>query len=617
MGVLSQAALAAAPCGQHNFCSPRGIGFGATSRSGGVWGETGGTVKRRTWWIGALVLTAALMSARGAVADTTPVGELSLSPHNGLTDFSGVSIPVFQGDASGNYVVSSPQTGTITSWSFLSGGLPPGVHFVLRLLAPVDATGTSWRAVATSAPVAVTTASGTDAINGPFPVNIAIEAGDRIALEPTDNSSSPIEQGVNGQDGIRYFSTPFDDGSSATLAPGSAADSGQVVPIQATVQFAPSAGPPSNSVPPQITGTAVDAQTLTCHPGVWSVAGPFAFAWSENTEVARVIKHRVTVSHVITTIGTGPTVTLPDLPPGITTIDCSVSVANVAGSPTVAAPPVRVQPLRPALGRKVIVRIDSHETPSPNPTITPGVGAGGQNVCTSGRWVHYPTKYSYYWYASQAADPKQSVDPHPKVPGYGLVGKRQSLTISTDLEGHRIFCGVHASNAAGTSVLAHSNRYVVKATAPVNTGTPPIVGTVTAPAISAKSAIENPDALTGNDIFLGCGTGRWNRGDLTFHYQWLFDRDHPGQSPPGPLTGLTYTGNGMENGVLFKLESAQRGFALLINGRPPGFNPIRTVDYLDDDVQCEVIATTHSGVSATAVSRSVHLRGPVVLIDNG
>jgi hypothetical protein len=189
------------------------------------------------------------------------------------------------------------------------------------------------------------------------------------------------------------------------------------------------------------------------------------------------------------------------------------------------------------------------------------------------------------------------------------------LTISTDLERHRIFCGVQASNAAGLSLLARSNSYVVKATAPVNTGAPPIIGTVTAPATNAKSAIENPDALNGNTIFLACGTGRWNRGDLTFHYQWLFDRDNPAQSPPGALAGLTYTGNGKENGVLFNLATKPTGFALLINGRPPGFNPVRPVDYLDDDVQCEVIATTHSGISAIALSRSVHLHGPVVLFD--
>jgi hypothetical protein len=578
-----------------------------------------GTVSWRTWLIGALVLTAALIGAAGASADTTTVGELSLTPNNGLADFTGPNIPVFQGDASGNYVLSSPQTGTITSWSFLSAGLGPGLQFKLRVLAPPSGADTNWRAVDTSAPVAISSANGTDAVNGPFPADLDIQSGDRIALEPTDDSSSPIEQGVTGKDGIRYFSSMFDDGSSAPLAPGSSADNGQVVPIQATVQFTPPTQAPTNSTRPQITGTPIDAQTLICDPGVWSIDSPFSFSWSQNTEVPEIIKNKVVVTHVITTLGTGPTLTLPDLPPSITKIDCSVTASNTAGALTVAARPVTVRALRPVLGRKVVVRIDSHETPSPNPTITPHVGFGGKNACTSGRWVHYPTKYAYYWYASNARDPTQNADPHPKVPGYGLVGKGPSLTISTALERHRIFCGVQASNAAGKSVLARSNNYVVKASAPVNTAPPPVIGTVTAPATNITKAILNPDALTGNDIFLACGTGHWNRDDLTFTYSWLFDRGNPSPAPQGLLGGLTYTGNGHENGILFKLAFAANGFSLLINGLAPSFSlPHDRVTYLDDDVQCQVTATTPSGKSsAPAFSRSVHLHGPVVLIDNG
>jgi len=85
-----------------------------------------------------------------------------------------------------------------------------------------------------------------------------------------------------------------------------------------------------------------------------------------------------------------------------------VTASNSAGPLTVAATPVTVRALRPVLGAKVAVRIDSHETSSPNPTITPHVGFGGKNACTSGRWVHYPTKYAYYWYASSTRDPAQS-----------------------------------------------------------------------------------------------------------------------------------------------------------------------------------------------------------------
>ena len=170
-----------------------------------------------------------------------------------------------------------------------------------------------------------------------------------------------------------------------------------------------------------------------------------------------------------------------------------------------------------------------------------------------------------------------------------------------------------------TVVLARSNNYVVKASAPINTSPPPVIGTVTAPVTNVTKAILNPDALTGNDIFLACGTGHWNRDDLTFTYTWLFDRGNPSPAPQGLLGGLTYTGNGHENGILFKLAFAANGFSLLINGVPPSFSlPHDRVTYLDDYVQCQVTATTPSGKSsAPAFSRSVHLRGPVVLVDSG
>ena len=53
------------------------------------------------------------------------IGEASLTAVSGLylqvgTPVQGV--PVFQGDASGNYVLTSPVAGLITSWSFRSAG---------------------------------------------------------------------------------------------------------------------------------------------------------------------------------------------------------------------------------------------------------------------------------------------------------------------------------------------------------------------------------------------------------------------------------------------------------------------------------------------------------------
>lgn len=197
-----------------------------------------------------MAVAAALFAAPAALADTTTIGETALLPNAANLDNIGQNTPVFQGDTSGGYVTSSPVSGTITSWSFLSGGATTGNMFVLRVLSPTDATGADWRAIATSDPVAVTSATGVDAVNGPFPANLAIQAGERIALQPVTDGYVPIETGVNGQDGIRFFDSPLADGSSATVSAGSVADNGQVVPIQASVDFVAQKPPPPPPPPP-------------------------------------------------------------------------------------------------------------------------------------------------------------------------------------------------------------------------------------------------------------------------------------------------------------------------------------------------------------------------------
>ncbi len=198
-----------------------------------------------------------------ASADTVQVGDLSLTAETANLDGIGAT-PVFQGDAAGNYIVSSPVTGRVTSWSFRSGlGAANGHRYVLRVLRPLDATASAWRAVATSAPGTVTgvTRTRSDLVQGPVSTDLPIQIGDRIALQPLDDGNTPIVVGVNGQDGIRYFSSPVPDGSSSTLAPAAMMDNGQVVPIQATVSFTPP--PPSHRLAVTTSGTGFGAVTGT------------------------------------------------------------------------------------------------------------------------------------------------------------------------------------------------------------------------------------------------------------------------------------------------------------------------------------------------------------------
>ena len=106
---------------------------------------------------------------------------------------------------------------------------------------------------------------GLDLVQGPFPTSLAIQPGERIALQPIDDGNTPIVVGTVGFDGIRYFSGALPDGSASMLAPGADMDNGQVVPIQATVSFTP---PPPPPPPPARTLTVT-----TSGSGTGTIAG--------------------------------------------------------------------------------------------------------------------------------------------------------------------------------------------------------------------------------------------------------------------------------------------------------------------------------------------------------
>ncbi len=252
-----------------------------------------------------------------AAADTTIVGEMTLTSNSPTLDTFVQGVPVFQGDSSGGYVLSSPQTGTITSWSFLSGGVATGNQFLLRVLQPANGNGTQWTAVGTSAPEAVTSAPSVDGVEGPFAVSIPIQAGDRIALQPQTDNMMPIETGAVGADGYRTFTGPLADGSTASIDLGQAADSGQVVAVQATVTYSPPPSPPVDVSLPAISGIPTAGQPLTCSPGGWTGSPSFSYVWNRD---GVPIPGQVSQAHTIGAAEVGHSVT------------CTVVAANAGGS---------------------------------------------------------------------------------------------------------------------------------------------------------------------------------------------------------------------------------------------------------------------------------------------
>jgi hypothetical protein len=531
-----------------------------------------------------------LAGAPTADADTPVViGETTLTSNAPNQDDFGINMPVFQGDASGNYVLSASSTGTITSWSFLSGGVPTGSSYELAVLAPVDTMGQQWRLVAVSAPESVTSTAGTDTVMGPYALSpgIAISAGSRIALLPVNTGTVPIEQGVIGQDGIRQFPQPFGGlGSSETIV--SAMDNGQVVPIQATVGSALS----TIVTKPSISGTAADGQTLQCALGSWTGSPNLTNTWTLTTQQLEVTggsNIKPVLTTVTTQVGSGDTYAVPDLAPG-GQLSCVVNAENGAGSVTAVAGPLDVTALRPKLAPPG--GLIGHSHLSSHPKITAGVGVGGTNHCSAGIWLHHPSRYRFAWHRTARTNK--------------IVARTSTYKpVPADI-GHFLNCTVTASNSAGSSPAAKSNGYVVPRTSPKALSAPSLSVAVTP---KQGTLVKHPSSIDGDVFALRCGNGSWNLPNLTFSYALVFD---------GAGT-VTRTQKPHLTGTVLPLpgKTATISVHSVSDGVPPANQPFLIEDstltgtQIDDTVQCEVTATAPNGLSGTALTSAVLLAGPV------
>ena len=546
-----------------------------------------------------LVAAALAVAAPAALGETVVVGDATLTPAGGTGVVTGQDIPVFQGDAGAGYTVAAPRSGTVVSWSFLSAGIDPGRTFVLRVLRP--AAGGGWTSVGTSAPGQVTSAALTDAVAGPFAASLPIQAGDHIALQPTDDSRTPIEPATAGVDGVRFFAAPFADGVTVATSPASAPDNGQIVPVQATVETVPprpdTPAPPAVIRPPSISGTPASGQVLTCDPGAWSGAPTFTETWYR-TKVVLLPGVGGLPPHVgftFPTVAAGPTYAVPDLAPG-TSIGCTVTATNGAGAVTADADPVRVRASVPslALARARIARLDPH------PRITAGVGYGGTNTCTTGTWLHYPARYAYAWFT----DPHWTRSRRLPIRRFSgtLVGTGPSLTIGAREEYRHLVCRVTATNAAGSGV-AYSNVTFVPQLAPRADGPGRIF--VTHPFLGFADQLDQSlarpvHAGPNSDLILDCDAPGYNRPQVALAYRW--ELRFPPQSLPG---GGIYPGNDLvvpDSKLELGLSTPQK--QATVDGKP-----LLGYVLVTGSARCTVTATV-GRASTDSTSGRLYFTGP-------
>jgi len=134
-----------------------------------------------------------------------------------------------------------------------------------------------------------------------------------------------------------------------------------------------------------------------------------------------------------------------------------VRAESAGGAVTVDTAAVGVLAVKPALvppGGLI-----GHAELSSLSRITLGVGVGGTNRCTSGVWLHHPTRSAYLW-----------LEVHD---GKRIVGRKSKYKLGAgDAVGRRLHCQVTPSNGAAASVPAQSVSYDVRPAAPLVTNEP-------------------------------------------------------------------------------------------------------------------------------------------------
>lgn len=305
----------------------------------------------------------------------------------------------------------------------------------------------------------------------------------------------------------------------------------------------------------------VDAgSSLTCEPGTWAGATSFTYEWQVIVQVLTVTggarrKRSVGTQEVREhyegnanfTVGDFPTVPInsEENVQRTTRIECTVEGHGPGGTSLAFAwpeylvwPYVAVEPTRPAPKIRC-----STPRRACGPTISTGAVFGQTNLCVTGEWAHYPTKYQFEWFAKQY---RRSPDSTAK-----LVGRKPTLRIGAEEEQKYLYCRVTASNSAG-SATALSNGYVVPqlglwAVAPSHVR---ILAPTEPPVDRVDPATTPTDPIVGDRSgkfsFL-CVPAKFNRPVTRIDYFWSMKAVGPGGSTSDvgfsdKNTGFVYSG---------------------------------------------------------------------------
>ncbi len=233
-------------------------------------------------------------------------------------------------------------------------------------------------------------------------------------------------------------------------------------------------GAPASTAPPLISGTAVEADTLTESPASWTDnPTSIGYQWEDcdaSGSVCSPILGATGQTYTLTGADVGQTIVVQE----------TAANADGAGAPASSSATSQVA--------------EGVPVSTSSPSITGAAFEGATLTESNGSWTNNPVSYSYQW---EDCDDTQSVC----TPIVGATGQTYQLTAGD--VGETIVVQETATNATGTGSPANSAATaVVVEGVPVSTSSPSISGN----AVEGATLTESP--------------GSWTNSPVSYTYQW-------------------------------------------------------------------------------------------------
>jgi hypothetical protein len=231
--------------------------------------------------------------------------------------------------------------------------------------------------------------------------------------------------------------------------------------------------PPTDEIPPSISGTAEEDVTLQTSSGTWTGNPTYAYQWEDCNPEGELCSHidgATSTSYKLTASDVGHTIRVV------------VTASNAGGS-------------TPATSKSTVVIVGQRTAPTNEvPPAISGSAVEGDTLTTNdGTWTGNPTSYAYQW---------EDCNPEGKLCSHIDGADSTSYKLMATDVGQTIRVVVTASNAEGHNEASSDATGTVVPPPPANETPPSISG----------STIEG-DTLTTNN-------GTWTGSPTSYAYQW-------------------------------------------------------------------------------------------------